>query len=100
MVDDDGTFQVTLTAPDAMEVCRTEVTAVSQFLELRGVRSPAVTRAKPGRRDMLRQSTILMAPAAVAAALLAGAPAALAAEFPENPIEITELFGAGGYSAI
>ena len=32
MVDDDGTFQVTLTAPDAMEVCRTEVTAVSQIL--------------------------------------------------------------------
>ena len=47
---------------------------------------------------MLRQSTILMAPAAVAAALLAGAPAALAAEFPENPIEITELFGAGSSS--
>ena len=32
MVDDDGTFQVTLTAPNAMEVCRTEVTAVSQIL--------------------------------------------------------------------
>ena len=47
---------------------------------------------------MLRQSTILMAPAAVAAALLAGAPAALAAKFPENPIEITELFGAGSSS--
>jgi hypothetical protein len=29
MVDDDGTFLATLTAPDAMEVCRTEVTAAS-----------------------------------------------------------------------
>ena len=29
MVDDDGTFSATLTGPDAMEQCRTEVTAVS-----------------------------------------------------------------------
>ena len=30
LVDDDGTFLGTLTGPDAMEVCRTEVTAVSR----------------------------------------------------------------------
>jgi hypothetical protein len=29
MVDDDGTFSAILTGPDTMEVCRTEVTAVS-----------------------------------------------------------------------
>jgi tripartite-type tricarboxylate transporter receptor subunit TctC len=47
---------------------------------------------------MVRRHTILVAPVAVAAALLAGAPAAMADEFPENPIEITELFGAGSSS--
>ena len=30
MVDDDGTFLGILTGPDALEVCRTEVTAVSR----------------------------------------------------------------------
>jgi tripartite-type tricarboxylate transporter receptor subunit TctC len=43
---------------------------------------------------MARRDTILMAPVAVA--LLAGAPAA--AEFPEDSIEITELFGPGSSS--
>jgi tripartite-type tricarboxylate transporter receptor subunit TctC len=47
---------------------------------------------------MSRRDTILMAPVAVAAALLAGAPAAPADEFPDNSIEITELFGAGSSS--
>src|SRR5687768_13506302 len=47
---------------------------------------------------MSRRNTILVAPAAVAAALLAGAPAAPADEFPEGPIEITELWGAGSSS--
>jgi tripartite-type tricarboxylate transporter receptor subunit TctC len=47
---------------------------------------------------MLRQSTILMARAAVAATLLAGTPAAPADEFPDNPIEMTELFGADSSS--
>jgi len=47
---------------------------------------------------MLRRDTILIASVAVAAALLAGAPAAPADEFPDNPIEITELFGAGSSS--
>jgi hypothetical protein len=32
MVDDDGTFLATLTAPDAMEVCRTEVTTASHVV--------------------------------------------------------------------
>ena len=32
MVDDDGTFLGILTGPDALEVCRTEVTAVSQIV--------------------------------------------------------------------
>jgi tripartite-type tricarboxylate transporter receptor subunit TctC len=47
---------------------------------------------------MVRRHTILVAPVAVAAALLAGATAAMADEFPENPIEVTELFGAGSSS--
>ncbi|MGH6902479.1 MAG: Bug family tripartite tricarboxylate transporter substrate binding protein [Geminicoccaceae bacterium] len=47
---------------------------------------------------MSRRDTILMASVAVAAALLAGAPAAPADDFPEDSVEITELFGAGSSS--
>ena len=41
MVDDDGTFYATLTGSDAMEVCRTEVSADS-----RGVASRELTRQR------------------------------------------------------
>jgi tripartite-type tricarboxylate transporter receptor subunit TctC len=47
---------------------------------------------------MLRQSRILMAPAAIAAGLLAGMSAAPGQEFPEDSIEVTELFGADSSS--
>jgi tripartite-type tricarboxylate transporter receptor subunit TctC len=46
---------------------------------------------------MLRRYTILLAPVA-AAGLLAAAPAVPADEFPEDSIEMTELFGAGSSS--
>jgi hypothetical protein len=35
MVDDDGTFLTVLTGPDAMEMCRTEVTAASRIVGCR-----------------------------------------------------------------
>jgi hypothetical protein len=35
MVDDDGTFLTILTGPDAMEMCRTEVTAASRLVSCR-----------------------------------------------------------------
>jgi tripartite-type tricarboxylate transporter receptor subunit TctC len=47
---------------------------------------------------MLRRHTILLAAGAAAVALLAEAPAVPADEFPEDSIEMTELFGAGSSS--
>jgi len=35
MVHDDGTFNTILTGPDAMEMCRIEVTAVSRIVGCR-----------------------------------------------------------------